>query len=41
LGELTDDIFFAKIDNDKEADLAKSYQIDGLPTLFLEQYVSY
>lgn len=38
LGELTDNIFFAKIDSDREPSLAKQFDVDGLPSLFLEQF---
>jgi hypothetical protein len=37
LGDLTQTIFFAKIDGDKETDLASQYQVDGYPSIFIEQ----
>ena len=39
LGDLTDSIFFAKIDNDQEAEFLKKkeFAVDGLPTIFVEQ----
>lgn len=36
-GELTESIFFAKIDGDKESELAKQYGIDGFPSIFFEK----
>ena len=36
-GELTESIFFAKIDGDLEPDLAKEYQVDGYPSIYIEK----
>ena len=40
-GELTESIFFAKIDGDRETELAKQYAIDGYPSIYFEQYGLY
>ena len=37
MGELTKDIFLTKIDGDKEKSLAKLYQVDGYPSVFIQQ----
>jgi|LauGreDrversion4_2_1035121.scaffolds.fasta_scaffold248452_1 hypothetical protein len=37
-GELTENIFFAKIDGDMEKDLAQeNYQVEGFPAVFVVQ----
>ena len=38
LGELTREIFFAKIDGDKEQALATHYQIETYPALFVQKF---
>lgn len=37
VGELTNNIFFAKVNGDQEAELSKTYAIDGYPSIFIEQ----
>ena len=37
MGELTRDIFLTKIDGDKEKSLAQLYQVDGYPSIYIQQ----
>ena len=37
IGELTHNIFLVKVDTDREPDLAQKYEIEGLPTIIVEQ----
>jgi Thioredoxin len=37
LGELTQSIFFSKINGDDEPELGRQYEIDGYPNIYFEQ----
>lgn len=37
MGELTKDIFLTKIDGDKEKILSQLYQVDGYPSIYIQQ----
>jgi len=40
MGELTQDIFLTKIDGDKEKSLSQLYQVDGYPSVYIQQYIN-
>lgn len=37
LGELTENVFLARIDGDKENKLSTNYSVDGFPTIVFEK----